>query len=506
MTATAEPTLPPPFVQVLDTDIVIAGTGFAGLGMAIKLKKAGVESFVLLERALEIGGTWRDNHYPGCACDIPSELYSFSFEREFAWTRDYPTQPEILAYLQKCADTYGIRPHVRHGSEIVEARYDERAGIWKIGLRDGSSVRCRVFVSAMGGLSRPNVPTLPGLECFQGHAFHSAQWDHAYDMTGKTVAVVGTGASAIQFVPKIAVRAERVYLFQRTPPWIIPKVDNAVGPLRRALMRVPGVAWLRRKAIYWIHEVRALGFAVDPRILGAVQKIATQHLEQQIADPALRALVTPHYHMGCKRILLSNDYYPALTRDNVELIAGGVSSFTSDGVVGSDGVERKADVVVLATGFHATHPFGDVRIFGRGGLELNDVWKDGMEAFLGVNVAGFPNLFVLVGPNTGLGHNSMVFMIESQVRYVMGLLDLMKRTKTAVIDVKRQVQDGFNGALQKRMSKTVWKSGCKSWYLDENGKNTVLWPGFSFTYGLWTRRVDAARYDRFRPVPAASKT
>ena len=490
---------------VLDAEIVIAGTGFAGLGMAIKLKEAGMESFLVLERGDDVGGTWRDNRYPGCACDIPSELYSFSFEREIGWSRDYPTQPEIFSYLRRCADKYGIRPHCRFGVEVVDAIYDERAGIWKIGTRDGTTYTCRVFVSAMGGLSRPNVPKLPGLEHFKGHVFHSAQWDHGYDLDGKNVAVVGTGASAIQFVPQIAPKVARLVLFQRTPPWVLPKFDRPVGALRRAALRIPGVAWARRKAIYWIHEARVLGFAVNPKILEKVESLAVGYIRKFVKDPTLREIVTPTYRMGCKRILLSNDYYPALVRENVTVVGGGVASFTENGVVGADGVERDVDAVIMATGFHATDTFGPVRIFGRGGVELDDAWKHGMEAFLGVNVAGFPNLFILVGPNTGLGHNSMVFMIESQVRYVMGLLELMRRERVEALDVKRPVQDGFNDSLQKAMAKTVWTSGCKSWYLDENGKSTVLWPGFSFTYGLRTRRIDAKRYEKFRLAPVRAK-
>ncbi len=476
-------------------EIVIIGTGFAGLCMAIALKAAGRHDFVLLERAEDVGGTWRDNEYPGCACDIPSLLYSFSFDRGFEWSRDYPTQPEILAYLRRCVRKYGLGPHVRYGVDVAEARYDEPTARWRVTAANGTAFDARVLVSAMGGLSNPSIPELPGIERFSGPSFHSAQWNHAVDLTGKDVAVVGTGASAIQFVPQIAPKAARVLLFQRTPPWVLPKFDGPVSRRERFLRRfVPGYARFRRLTIYWLHEVRALGFTVDPRILARMEKLARAFLRHQVPDPELRRKLEPDYRMGCKRVLLSNDYYPALQRDNVEVVTDPIASVEADAIVTAGGARRHADAIVYATGFRAQEAVGNVRISGAGGRTLADAWRNGMEAFLGVSVAGFPNLFLLVGPNTGLGHNSMVLMIESQVRYVMGALGLMRKRRFASLDVRPDVQRAFNRALERRMKHTVWSTGCRSWYLDANGKNTTLWPGFTFEFRHRTARFDPRRY------------
>jgi cation diffusion facilitator CzcD-associated flavoprotein CzcO len=477
---------------MIETEVAVIGTGFAGLGMAIKLKAAGIP-FVVLEAAHDVGGTWRDNTYPGCACDIPSELYSFSFEPSTEWSRDYPAQPEILAYLRRCVVKYGLRPHVRLGAEVAEVRWDDSSHTWTLSLRSGDSVRARAVVSAMGGLSRPHVPDVPGLASFAGDTFHSQQWNHEVDLTGKRVAVIGTGASAIQFVPKIAPAVAHLTLFQRSAPWILPKRDRPVTAGRRAVRRwVPFAAALRRKLIYWMLEIRVLGFTSFPQLNRKVEALALAFMERQIKDPVLRAKLTPDYRMGCKRILLASDYFPALARDNVDLITGGVREVRPHGVVDTRGVEHPADVLILATGFRATDAVSPVTITGRQGHTIAQAWRDGMEAFLGITVSGFPNFFLLVGPNTGLGHNSMVFMIEAQIAYVMQALQHARGGN--VLDVLPQAQQRFNRALQKRMAKTVWTSGCRSWYLDANGKNTTLWPGFSFVYRLRTRRFDPAAY------------
>jgi cation diffusion facilitator CzcD-associated flavoprotein CzcO len=492
--------------RTITTDIVIVGSGFAGLGMAIRLKGAGLNRFVVLERASEIGGTWRDNRYPGCACDIPAMLYSFSFAPKTDWSRTYPTQPEIFAYLRECARRFRVEHHVRLGTDVVEARYDEARAVWIVATKDGPTYVARVLVSAMGGLSNPYVPDIPGRDAFAGPQFHSATWPDV-SLEGRDVAVIGTGASAIQLVPQIAAHVRTLALFQRTPPWILPKPDFPVGRTARMLRRfLPGYAWALRKIAYWTHEVRAIGFTVNPALLARTEKLARRHLARQIADPALRAKLAPDYRMGCKRVLIANDYYPALTRENVAVIDAPIARIERDAIVTADGVRHPADAIVYGTGFRAQEGVGRVRIVGAGGRTLDDAWRDGMEAFLGVNVAGFPNLFMLVGPNTGLGHSSMIFMIESQINYVLSALRFLRGRGATALDVRPDVQDAFNAALQRRMERTVWTSGCRSWYLDANGKNTTLWPGFTFEFRRKTYRVDPRRYRLVRPRKRATAT
>jgi cation diffusion facilitator CzcD-associated flavoprotein CzcO len=475
--------------------VLIIGSGFAGLGMAIKLREAGFEDFQILERGSDVGGTWRDNHYPGCACDVQSHLYSFSFEPNPDWTRMFARQPEIRAYLEKCADKYDLRRHIVFGANVQTARYDDASASWTVTTADGRSFKAQVLVSGMGGLSNPAMPNVKGLEKFKGKAFHSANWDHSYDLAGKKVAVIGTGASAIQFVPQLQKAAGRVDLYQRTAPWIMPKPDREIGQIERVLYRrFPALQNAYRTAIYWALESRVLGFAVNPKLMTLVQGIARSHIKKQIADPALRAKVTPDYTIGCKRILISNDYYPALAQDNVEVITDSIAEVRANSIVDANGVERKVDAIIYGTGFKAQDPMPRGTVFGKDGVDLLDAWKDGPEAYLGLSVAGFPNFFMLVGPNTGLGHNSMVFMIESQVAYVMDALKTMKARQLRAVDVKPDAQVSFNKGIQGKLTKTVWTSGCKSWYVDANGKNTTLWPGFTFVYRGKTRRFPVEQY------------
>jgi len=481
--------------RTLDADIVVIGTGFAGIGMAIALKKAGIEDFVVLERARDLGGTWRDNDYPGCACDIPSMLYSFSFERNDRWSRIYPPQGEIWEYLRRCVERHRIGPHIRFDTDVRGAEYDDASATWTVRTQHGE-LRTRVIVSGMGPLNRANVPDIPGLQSFAGTVFHSSAWNHGYDLRGKNVGVIGTGASSIQFVPEIAPVAGRLHVFQRTPPWVIPKPDRAVGALGRTLRRFPPYAWAVRKLIYWLLEVRAYGFTVDPKRLELAERLSLHHLARQVPGAELRAKLTPAYRLGCKRVLLSSDYYPALQRPNVELVTSEIREVQPGGVVTADGVVRPLDALVFGTGFHAADSVAPMSIVGRGGVTLDDAWRDGARAYLGISVAGFPNLFLLIGPNTGLGHNSMVFMIEAQIRYVMSALAHMRRARVPALDVRREVQAGFNAALQRRMARTVWASGCTSWYLDRSGRNTTLWPGFTFVYRFLTRRLDPRKYER----------
>jgi cation diffusion facilitator CzcD-associated flavoprotein CzcO len=484
----------------LDAETIVVGAGFAGLGLAIRLKEAGDDSFLVLERASDVGGTWRDNTYPGCACDIPAVLYSFSFEPDGNWTRTYPQQPEILRYLRRTAEKYGITRHLRFNSELAEARFNEADGIWEIRLSDGTTLRSRVLVSAIGALSKPYVPHIPGAERFSGASFHSAAWDHSLDLKGKNVAVVGTGASAIQFVPEIAPQVNALTIFQRTPPWIIPRNDKRVGPFRRILHQIARpYVWLVRQLIYWTLEFRAIGFVLNPKLLQMREKLVLRFIERSVTDPELRAKVTPHYRAGCKRILISDDYYPAIQRPNVTVVASPLAEIREHSVVAADGTERAADVIVYGTGFNATGGIAPLRIYGRDGVELGDVWREGMSAYLGTSIAGFPNLFFLIGPNTGLGHNSMILMMEAQYRYISSALAYMRENRVRAIDVKPDVQAQFNASLQERLAGTVWATGCSSWYLDARGKNTSLWPGFTFAFRAATRRFDPASY-RLEPA------
>jgi len=473
-----------------DYEVAIIGSGFSGLGMAIQLKKAGRMSFVVLEKASAIGGTWRENTYPGCACDVPSHMYSFSYERKPDWSRMYSSQPEIWDYMKECVDKYGLAPYIRFNTEMSEAVFDEGNDMWYVRTADGRSITARIVVSAMGALSRPAYPQLPGMERFRGVAFHSAEWNHAYNLSGKRVAVIGTGASAIQFVPQIAPKVSHLTLFQRTPAWVLPKPDRAISRLEQFIYRyVPGAIGLFRNFIYWRQEFTGLGF-VHPKLMNAAKKMALRHMKSQIPDSVLREKLTPNYMIGCKRVLLSNDYYRALARPNVDVVTDGVKEVRENSIVDGRGVEHPVDAIIYGTGFRVTDLLTPVRIIGRGGVDLNDAWRSGPEAYLGVMAAGYPNFFMLLGPNTGLGHNSVVFMAEQQIRYAMRCMRLMREKRVTSIEVRTERQEAFNREVQRRLQTTVWASGCRSWYQDANGKNVTLWPGFTFQYWSVMRRLN----------------
>ncbi len=482
----------------LDADIIIIGAGLGGLGLARQLRRTGQRSFIVLERAAAEGGTWRDNIYPGCACDIPAMLYSFSFVRYGGWTRTYPRAAELRDYVSRLVRTGHLRDHIRFRSDVSEARFDEGTGSWTVRLRDGTALRSRILISAMGPLNKPNLPTIAGSATFAGSAFHSSAWDDRVDLHGKDVVVIGTGASAIQFVPYVARAAARLSIFQRTAPWVIPRNDRAISRLKRfARNVVPFYAWFVRKAIYWMLEIRALGFVVNPALLERQERTMRKFIERSVPDPTLRAKVTPNYRAGCKRILLSDDYYPALSRPNVEVVSDALTEIRAKSVVTADGREIAADVIVYATGFRATAGIAPVRIFGRDGIELGDTWSAGMQAYLGTTIAGFPNLFLIIGPNTGLGHNSMIFMMEAQYRYIQAALTHLRRARLRALEVRPDVMRQFNERLQERMRGTVWATGCSSWYQDASGKNVSLWPGFTFAFRRQTARFDPSRYVRY---------
>jgi cation diffusion facilitator CzcD-associated flavoprotein CzcO len=479
-------------------DVLIIGAGFSGLCMGIKLREAGINSFLLIEKSDDIGGTWYDNRYPGCACDIPSHLYSYSFETSPDWSRMYPGQQEIHHYLKHCVQRYELAPHIRLSTRFHEAIWSEEERVWHATVGEGMRIRARVLVSGIGGLHVPQYPKLKGIERFAGPKFHSSTWDHSVDLDGKNVAVVGTGASAIQFVPQIAPRARKLYLFQRTPPWIVPRMDFPIPEKwKRRFERFPLIMRAFRQLIFWRQEFRVLGFLGNRFVRGKATEIASHHLEKQISDPKLRAVLKPDYELGCKRVLVSDDYYPALTQPNVELVTDAIAELREHGIVTADGTERPADVLIFGTGFRATEPLIGIRLVGRGGVEIHDAWRERMSAYLGVTVSGFPNLFLLHGPNTGLGHNSVVLMIEAQVRYVMSCLSLMKREKKDVLEVRAESQKDFVADIHRRLAGTVWQSGgCHSWYQDQRtGENTTLWPGSVVAYTRRTRHVSPADYE-----------
>lgn len=475
------------------TRIAIIGTGFSGLGMAIKLKESQEHDFRIFEKEGGIGGTWRVNHYPGCACDVQSHLYSFSFEQNPEWTRMFAPQKEIRGYLEHCADKYGLHPHIHLNTGLAQATWDEDEQIWRLKDEHGKRYTADVVISGMGGLSIPSYPNIQGVERFKGKAFHSQDWDHDYDLKGKRVAVIGTGASAIQFVPEIQKEAGQVYLHQRSAPWIMPKPDRAITERERNLFRrLPLAQDLQRKAIYWMLESRVLPMVISPKVLKVAKLMAKRHIRSQISDPALREKVTPDYEIGCKRILLSNNYYPALDQPNVDVVTDGIREITETGIVTEDGTHREVDAIIYGTGFKAGDPVPHGLVSGRNGQDLQQLWRDGPEAYKGSCVAGFPNFFMIMGPNTGLGHNSMVYMIESQIQYALDAINTMKQDNIATVEVDEKAQMQYNKRLQGKLGGSIWNDGgCTSWYLHpKTGKNVALWPGFTFLFRQQTRQFD----------------
>ncbi|MGW1324225.1 flavin-containing monooxygenase [Streptomyces antibioticus] len=485
--------------------VAVIGSGFGGLGAAVRLRREGITDFVVLERADSVGGTWRDNSYPGCACDVPSHLYSFSFAPNPDWPRTFSGQEHIRAYLEHVTDTFGLRPHLRLGAEVRRMTWDAQELRWDIETSAGR-YSADVVVSATGPLSDPKVPEVPGLDSFPGKVFHSARWDHDHDLTGQRVAMIGTGASAIQIVPAIQPKAGRLTLFQRTPPWVMPRVDRAISGAERALHRaLPLTTQLRRGLLWGIRELQVQAFTKHPNQLGLVEKLAKQNMARSIKDPALRAKLTPDYRIGCKRILLSSTYYPALTQPNVDVVASGLSEVRGSTLVAADGTEAEADVIVFGTGFHVTDMPIAERVVGADGRTLAESWKDGMEALRGAAASGFPNWMTIIGPNTGLGNSSMILMIESQLNYMADYLrQLDVLGGRAALDARPSAVHAWNRRVQDRMKRTVWNTGgCTSWYLDASGRNTTIWPGTTGEFRRATRRVDLAEYEVLR-APAAN--
>jgi cation diffusion facilitator CzcD-associated flavoprotein CzcO len=474
--------------------VAILGAGFGGLGMAIQLLQHGVRDFVVLERADEVGGTWRDNTYPGCQCDVASNMYSYSFAPNPGWSRDYAWQGEILDYIKDCTERYGVRPHIRFEHEVLEARYDAAQQRWAIRTSQGE-LSADVLVSGHGALSAPSVPELPGIEKFKGTVFHSAAWNHEHSLKGERVAVLGTGASAIQVVPSIQPEVGKLTLFQRTAPWIVPRNDGAWSEQRQALYRrLPFLQKLDRMRIYLMRELVVLGMR-NPDVMRRGEVMAKQHLHEQIKDKGLRKKLTPNYRLGCKRILISDNYYPALAQPNVEVVTEGVRECTERGLVTKDGVHHEVDTIILCTGFKVQdHPVIH-RLRGRDGRTLAEHWeKGGTGAYAGTTVPGFPNLFVLTGPYTGLGHNSMLYMLEAQFTYVVKALEAMTERNAGSVEVRPEAMAAFDQEMQEQLKGTVWTSGCASWYLDNQGRASGVWPTFTWRYKARTRSFDTASY------------
>lgn len=476
--------------------VAIVGTGFSGLGMAIKLKKNGIDDFVIFERAGDVGGTWRDNIYPGCQCDVPSSLYSFSFALNPGWSRTYPPQQEIWDYLRDCTRRYDIEPHIRFNHEVLTASWDESENVWTIETSAGSCL-AEVLILGNGGLSEPSIPELPGREDFKGAQLHSGAWDPDVDLAGKKIAVVGTGASAIQIVPELQPIADELVVFQRTPAWILPHPDRATTAFERKLYRrVPLAQKLSRAFVYLSRELLVLGMTRNRRFLAPLRMAAERHMRKQISDPKLRRQLRPHYSAGCKRLLISNDFYPAIQSPNAKLVAEGITGLTANGVVSSSGETHEVDVVVWATGFHVTDNPVAHRVKGRDGATLADAWNTGgMKAYLGATIHGFPNMFMLTGPNTGQGHTSLVYMAESQMSYIADALDFMSRNDVASVEVTVPATEAYNHDIDERMKRSVWTTGgCKSWYLDTSGRNPTLWPDFTWRFRAMTKRFDSLSY------------
>ena len=485
--------------------VAIVGTGFAGLGAAIALEREGVE-YAILERADDVGGTWRDNTYPGCRCDVPSHLYSFSFAPNPNWSETYSPQPEIFRYLRDTAERFGVVDKVRFGHDVREAAWQQDAQHWRLSTPAGT-VTADVLILGNGPLAEPSVPDIPGIEAFEGTMFHSARWDHSYDFRGKRVAAIGTGASAIQFVPEIQPDVAHLTVFQRTPPWVLPHGNRRITPLERAVYRrFPALQRIPRAFVYWSRELFATGLLRNSKGLARLEALAKRHLLRQVQDRELRAKVIPDYRPGCKRLVLSNDWYPAIQQPNVSVVTDKIVGIGPRSVQTSDGVEHEVDYIILGTGFRVTDNPVLGRVIGDDGRSLTDHWKSsGVQAYLGTTVPSFPNLFIMAGPNTGIGHTSLVVMMEAQLNYVVGALRYMASTGAASVEVRRPVMEDYSDWVHRKASATVWNSGgCASWYLDAEGRNTTLWPDYTFKFKQRTKRFDPAKYEVVAKRVAAS--
>jgi cation diffusion facilitator CzcD-associated flavoprotein CzcO len=479
--------------------VAIIGSGFAGLCMAIRLSQRGEQDYVVLEKASDLGGTWRDNRYPGCACDVPSRLYSFSFEQKPDWSRDYASSEEIWDYLRTCADRYAVSHRIAYGADLREAHYDEAARRWRLRAADGRAWTADALVLGVGALHQPSTPDIPGIDDFAGPVMHTAEWPENDGLDGKRVAVIGTGASAVQLVPELARRVSALTVFQRTAPWIIPKADKPWSQSRRrlfarSLLAQRAVRW----ATYWQLESRVVGLARWPKMMRVFEAYSRRHLRRSVKDPELREKLTPQHTMGCKRILLSNDYWPTFERPHARLETSPIARIEPGALVTADGARHEADALVLGTGFNVMGSFERIDLRGLDGLSLREAWDQGLRSNLGITMAGFPELYLLLGPNTGLGHNSVILMIEFATTYI---LQCLRRGAKRPHVLTAAAQERFTAAIREKSAGTVWSSGCRSWYLDRQGNNATIWPGSTVSYWWRTRRVDPTHFQPVAPPP-----
>lgn len=485
-------------------DTLIIGAGFAGIGAAIQLKKQGIKSFLVLERKSEVGGTWRDNTYPGCACDIPSFLYSYSFELNPEWSESFSPHNEILDYLKFCVKKYGIEEHIIYDTPVEEVRFDTTKGNWKIKTKTERNFEARTIISCSGPLNEPSYPEIKNREAFKEPQFHSLHWQHDLDLTNKRIAVIGTGASAIQFIPKIAETAKEITVFQRTAPWVSPKNNQIfTETAKNRFRKFPSYMRFWRELVYWLLELRGTSQYKDNKMRKWRTKEAMEHLNTQISDPVLREKLTPNYTIGCKRILISDEYYPTLTKEHVHLETDTISAFTEKGVLTQSGKEVEVDVIIYGTGFKTTTFSHIYKVIGLNNRSLFEEWnQEGGQAFKGINVNGFPNFMITVGPNTGLGHNSIIHMMESQYKYILDYLKkLSQHPPHSYFDLKIEKQKVFNTQLQKELEQMVWTTGgCQSYYLKNRaGKNTSIWPGSTMKYRKLTKKVKLSYYNILTP-------
>ena len=476
--------------------IAIIGAGFGGLAMAIRLLESNIQDFIILEKASEIGGTWRENQYPGAACDVQSHLYSLSFSPKTDWSKRYAEAPEIYQYMQTLTTQHQLQSYIRFNTEVSSARYLENKCIWELKLNQTEILTAQFVIFASGPLHVPQIPYIAGIEKFTGKVFHSSQWDHNYDLNNKNVASIGTGGSAIQYIPEIAEKVKQLYVLQRTAAWVIPRDERRYLPIEKRLFdRFDWFRKIHRARLYWTNESRVVPI-MKPQVMKYAQKLAEAYIRHQVKDSATAEKLVPNYIMGCKRILVSNKYYPSFNRKNVELITDDILELTEDSIITQDGKKRAIDCLIYGTGF-VTDPRIYLKSFSCTGLnhiELTEAWKNGAESYYGISTKGFPNLFQLLGPNTVLGHNSVIFMIESQVNYILQLIEMTQKTQSQAIVVKADTQDQFNQHLQSQFTNTIWQSGCVSWYQQEDGKNFSLWPTYTWKYWLKTRKVNPADY------------
>ena len=486
--------------------IAIIGSGFSGLCLGIQLRQAGIHSFTIYEKASALGGTWRDNTYPGAACDVPAMAYCFSFEQKSDWSRKWAPQPEILAYMEHCARKYGLLPHFRFDTEIASAVFDESAGVWRLHTSAGETIEAEVLVSGVGQLNRPAFPAIEGLERFRGPHFHSARWDHGIGLEGRRVGVIGNAASAIQFVPEVAKRCGELVVFQRSANWMMPRMDRAYSEReKQRFARHPWLAKLARYAIWATFELQWPVFRRNRFMAGRYEKVAKEKMRELVRDPRLQEALVPEYPIGGKRILISDDYYAALGRENVELVTAGIERIEEDGVRTRDGRHIPLDVLILATGFQTTEFLAPMELTGLGGLHLRDEWKGGARAYLGMTLSGFPNFFMMYGPNTNLGHNSIIFMIECQTRYILGCIQALRERGLAWLDLRRDVLDAFDAKMQRDLARTVWNDTDHSWYKDAAGRITNNWSGSTIRYWWSTRRLDLGAYHQVARASSAAR-